>query len=87
MMMQQIRWEGSDPRSSTSSENHKGMTKKEKVSSNRSSFFSDGSNLNKSKGGNKKQNSNTTDDTNQPGKPLIITLSLTLFCIVMLFSS
>lgn len=74
MMKQQIRWEGSDPRSSTSSENHKGMTKKGKVSSN-FIFCADGSNLNKSKGGNKKQKSNTTDDTNQPGKPLIITLS------------
>ncbi|CAF4019358.1 unnamed protein product, partial [Adineta steineri] len=39
---QQVRFDGSDPRSSTSSENHKGGQQH-------------GSNLNKSKGGDKKQ--------------------------------
>jgi hypothetical protein len=57
-IVQQIRLDGSDPRSSTSSENHK---------SSQQSSSSRGSDLNKSKGGDKKQRSTSTDDTNQPG--------------------
>ncbi|CAF0890771.1 unnamed protein product [Adineta steineri] len=53
-IVQQVRFDGSDPRSSTSSENHK-------------SGQQHGSNLNKSKGGDKKQKPSTTDDTKQPG--------------------
>ncbi|UJR27118.1 hypothetical protein I4U23_008417 [Adineta vaga] len=58
ILVQSIRFDGSDPRSSTSSEKHKGMQQ---------SGSARGSDLNKSKGGEKKQKSTVTDDTKQPG--------------------
>lgn len=43
------------------------------------SSSSRGSDLNKSKGGDKKKRSTSTDDTNQPGKEMIRNLKMNIF--------
>jgi hypothetical protein len=43
------------------------------------SSSSRGSDLNKSKGGDKKKRSTSTDDTNQPGKEIIRNLKMNIF--------
>ena len=55
-------------------------TRKFRLFDRLSVFEGGGSDLNKSKGGNKKQKSTTTDDTNQPGK---ISSAIFLFIVVV----
>ncbi|CAF1337372.1 unnamed protein product [Adineta ricciae] len=58
VLVRQVRFEGSDPRSSTKPEKHRGLNQ---------SSSTHGSDLNKTQGDQKKQKTPITDDTKQPG--------------------